>query len=193
MECDGIKMAVDHQDSGDGEEELVFYGELGRLVSPPSLTDFQVTILSELGSGETIRSALRRAGNSTGPYSTWAWHVDQAKKSLGARTVAQAVAIAIKRGWLSEPTGADMRVFPLMRGRATSSPSTGEEVKVCFEHERRICSFEIDGRPMVGRWAVIPEGWVRPARYFRVDRDGRVVLPLVVAPGSYTFRRLVSY
>lgn len=189
----GIGLADRH---GGGDEEFVFYGEYGHLIEgpqlPATLTEFQAHLLAELGSGDTLRGILRRHGNSNA-YSRCAWHVDRAKKVLGARTVAHAVAIGIRRGWLSEPTGADMRVFPLVNNlpaprEPLSAPEDGIQVEI--SQEKKVSRFEFDGKPMTGRWGVIPLGWDRPVRHFTVNEDGDLVLPIVLAPGVYVLKRV---
>lgn len=156
------------------------------------MTEFQLHLLAELGSGDTLRGVLRRQGSSNA-YSRCAWHVDRAKKVLGARTVAHAVAVAIRRGWLSEPTGSDMRVIPMFDRLPPSGmrivPET-IDVPVRLDAPTTIRRFFVEGEPMPGRWGVIPKGWDRAVRHLTVRTNGDVALPLVLAPGDYTFRQM---
>lgn len=164
--------------------DLEFYGsDFGQVARPP--TPFQLRLLAELGSGETLRSALRKNG-LTGPYSSYSWQVDRAKRLLNSRTITQAVLVAIQRGYLSEPTGADMRVIPMLDSVRVVERI---EIEISFDTERRITQFEVDGKPMVGRWGITPEGWSWPAKYFNVLSDGSLETPLTVAPGKYTISR----
>lgn len=156
------------------------------------MTEFQLHLLAGLGSGDTLRGFLRRHGTSSA-YSRCAWHVDRAKKVLGAKTVAHAVAVAIRRGWLSEPTGVDMRVYPMFDRLPPSGARPmieGTAFPIRLAESTTIRRFEVEGRPMPGRWGVIPKGWDRAVRHFTVNEQGDVVLPLVLAPGEYTIRKV---
>jgi DNA-binding CsgD family transcriptional regulator len=68
--------------------------------------------LAEYASGLRVQEIADKHGRTKGAI-VWALH--QNKVKLGAAHLSQAVAIAIARGDLSMPTGADMQVFALAR------------------------------------------------------------------------------
>lgn len=74
------------------------------------LTRLQRLVLAEVGSGYTLRQA---AGRLNWSYSSVTSSVYDAKRLLGAGSLTQTVLLAIERGDVSSPTGADSRCFPV--------------------------------------------------------------------------------
>jgi DNA-binding CsgD family transcriptional regulator len=69
-------------------------------------------ILAAYASGLRAREISKRYNYAE---STVFWHLKGCKQVLGARNIAQAIAIAIGNGDISVPTGADAQVFSLVR------------------------------------------------------------------------------
>lgn len=74
------------------------------------LNSLQVTMLVMLANGETIKTAAWKARV---PYQTGWWWLREARKSLEATSLAQAVVRAMQLSYISYPTGADLQSFPL--------------------------------------------------------------------------------
>jgi len=74
------------------------------------LTRLQRLVLAEVGSGFTLRQAAARLNWS---YSSVTSSVYDAKRLLGAGSLTQTVLLAIERGDISSPTGAERQCFPL--------------------------------------------------------------------------------
>lgn len=67
-------------------------------------------LLAGVGNGERLQEMADQRYIS---FSAVHNHLHEAKARLGAKTLSNAVVLAIGKGYLSLPTGADMRVFPL--------------------------------------------------------------------------------
>jgi DNA-binding NarL/FixJ family response regulator len=67
-------------------------------------------LLAGVGNGEKLQHMADQRYIS---FSAVHNHLHEAKTRLGAKSLANAVVLAIGKGYLSLPTGAEMQVFPL--------------------------------------------------------------------------------
>jgi DNA-binding NarL/FixJ family response regulator len=67
-------------------------------------------LLAGVGNGERLQEM---ADSRYISFSAVHNHLHEAKRRLEAKSLAHAVVLAIGKGYLSLPTGADQRVFPL--------------------------------------------------------------------------------
>lgn len=77
--------------------------------SIPELTPIQVRILAAQASGKTQKQIAEEFYMTLGHVSNT---TSEARKRLGAKTLAAAVMRAHRLGYLSSPTGPDLTVFP---------------------------------------------------------------------------------
>lgn len=75
------------------------------------LTRLQLLILAECASGGSMTSAAKKLHYSYGIISH---QIQRARRTLGATSNPQACLIAHHRGWISGPTGSDLRSVPLI-------------------------------------------------------------------------------
>jgi DNA-binding NarL/FixJ family response regulator len=80
------------------------------LPKSPTLSPRMRELLAGVGNGERLQVMADQRYIS---FSAVHNHLQEAKTRLGAKTLPQAVVLAIGKGFLSLPTGPDMRVFPL--------------------------------------------------------------------------------
>lgn len=71
----------------------------------------QAAILAECASGSSVKETARKLNYSPGSVS---WNIHKARERLHAGSLAHAAMIAMQLGYLSQPTGPDMRIVSLL-------------------------------------------------------------------------------
>lgn len=77
----------------------------------PLLSPLMKVLLSGCANGKTLRELSEESYVS---YSNATNTIDKAKDRLDASTLTQAVVKAMARGYISQPTGASLVVFPML-------------------------------------------------------------------------------
>lgn len=84
---------------------------MATVLQRPKLSVLMVTLLAGHANGKQVKEMAKERYVS---YSSATQTVAEAKKRLQARSLAHAIVRAQGLGFLSQPTGSDMHVFPLI-------------------------------------------------------------------------------